>query len=164
MSISKLRFGPISHAHHVLSFAERPRTQQQNFPQPRPAQEEHSAPRTHSQLRLARSHARHARNENEDETKPISRFRVAPRLPLNLRSYADDTIIISQGAREANILLHAIEEESKKYANVLGYNYNSSKWYENSYKVFNKKYEMKLNNKKEKKKNSMLGKIKSLFE
>ena len=55
------------------------------MPQPRPAQEEHSAPRTHSQLRLARSHARHARNENEDETKPISRFRVAFQAPLNLR-------------------------------------------------------------------------------
>ena len=48
-------------------------------------EEEHSAPRTHSQLRLARSHARHARNENEDETKPISRFR----LPLNLRQKGD---------------------------------------------------------------------------
>ena len=29
--------------------------------------------------------------------------------------YADDTMIISQGARGANILLHAIEDESKKY-------------------------------------------------
>ena len=29
-------------------------------------------------------------------------------------------------------------EESKKYAKVLGYNYKSSKWYENSYIVFNK--------------------------
>ena len=61
----------------MLSFAEGPRGTQHNFPPPSPTQEEHSAPRTHSQLRFACSHARHARNENEDETKPISRFRVA---------------------------------------------------------------------------------------
>ena len=32
-------------------------------------------------------------------------------------------------------------DESKKYASLLGYNYQSSKWYEESYKVFNKDYE-----------------------
>ena len=37
------------------------------------------------QLHLARSHACHALYENEDETKPISRIRVAHRLPLSLR-------------------------------------------------------------------------------
>jgi len=30
--------------------------------------------------------------------------------------------------------------ESKKYANLLGYNYQSSEWYEQSYKIFNKEY------------------------
>ena len=35
-------------------------------------------------------------------------------------------------------------EESRKYANLLGYNYQSSQWYENTYKVFNKKYEPKV--------------------
>ena len=30
--------------------------------------------------------------------------------------------------------------ESKKYANTLGYNYQSSDWYKNTYKVFNKNY------------------------
>ena len=33
-----------------------------------------------------------------------------------------------------------LEEEAKKYASILGYNYNSSKWFEQSYKVFNKEY------------------------
>ena len=33
-----------------------------------------------------------------------------------------------------------LEEEAKKYASILGYNYNSSKWFEQSYKVFNKDY------------------------
>ena len=31
-------------------------------------------------------------------------------------------------------------EEAKKYAVLLGYNYQSSKWYKESYRVFNKKY------------------------
>ena len=54
-----------------------------------------------------------------------------------------------------------IEEESKKYANLLGYNYQSSKWYEKSYSVFNKKYKT-LKIKKEE--NSILKRFKSLFE
>ncbi len=57
-------------------------------------------------------------------------------------------------------------EESEKYAKLLGYNYQSSKWYEKSYSVFNKKYEKnkKKRIKKDKKKNnSILKKIKSLL-
>ena len=34
-------------------------------------------------------------------------------------------------------------EESKKYANILGYNYNSSEWFEQAYKVLNKDYKIK---------------------
>ena len=54
-----------------------------------------------------------------------------------------------------------LENESQKYASLLGYNYQSSKWYEKSYKVFNKKYKSKLELKKEKK--SLLKKFKKLF-
>jgi len=36
-----------------------------------------------------------------------------------------------------------LQEESKKYAKVLGYNYNSSEWFEKSYKVLNKDYKIK---------------------
>ena len=53
-------------------------------------------------------------------------------------------------------------EESQKYAKILGYNYNSSKWYEKSYVVFNRKYEKKII-KNEKRKKSFIGKVKSLF-
>ena len=35
-----------------------------------------------------------------------------------------------------------LSDEAKKYANLLGYNYQSSKWYEKSYAVFNKDYEI----------------------
>ena len=57
-------------------------------------------------------------------------------------------------------------DEAKKYAKLLGYNYQSSIWYEKSYIIFDKKYE---ENKKEKikrekeKNNLILKKIKSLF-
>ena len=53
-------------------------------------------------------------------------------------------------------------EEAKKYANVLGYNYQSSKWYEKSYKIFNKKYVKK--SKIKKRKNSIIDNIKSLID
>ena len=39
-------------------------------------------------------------------------------------------------------------DESKKYASLLGYNYQSSRWYEESYKIFNKNYNKKKKNKK----------------
>ena len=34
----------------------------------------------------------------------------------------------------------------KKYANILGYNYNSSEWFQQSYKVLNKDYDLSMNN------------------
>jgi len=56
-------------------------------------------------------------------------------------------------------------EESKKYAALLGYNYQSSTWYEESYKVFNKDYKKILKKrKKQKNKVSTLEKIKSLLK
>ena len=55
-----------------------------------------------------------------------------------------------------------LENESQKYASLLGYNYQSSKWYEESYKIFNREYKSKLELKKEKK--SMLKKFKKLFD
>jgi len=35
-----------------------------------------------------------------------------------------------------------LTEESKKYAKILGYNYNSGQWFEQSYKVLNKDYKI----------------------
>ncbi len=55
-----------------------------------------------------------------------------------------------------------MEEESLKYASLLGYNYNSGKWYEETYKIFNKKYEVIIPESK-KEKSKILSKIKSLF-
>jgi len=56
-------------------------------------------------------------------------------------------------------------DESKKYAALLGYNYQSSEWYKESYKVFNKDYEKIIKKrKKQKNKASTLDKIKSLLK
>ena len=59
-----------------------------------------------------------------------------------------------------------LTDEAQKYAKLLGYNYQSSKWYERSYIVFNEIYEEKQKNNlnKGKKNNIILRKFKSLFE
>ena len=59
-----------------------------------------------------------------------------------------------------------LKKEAEKYAKLLSYNYQSSKWYEKSYAVFDKMYdENKNKNKKEKKKNNtVIKKLKSLFD
>ena len=59
-----------------------------------------------------------------------------------------------------------LKEESKKYAQLLGYNYNSSAWYEKSYALFDKKYKerKKFLKNKEKKSNIVIRKFKSLFD
>lgn len=49
--------------------------------------------------------------------------------------------------------LIGLEDESKKYAKLLGYNYQSSKWYKESYKIFNKNYKPKNKKYKKNKKN-----------
>jgi len=52
-----------------------------------------------------------------------------------------------------------LEEEAKKYAKILGYNYNSSEWFEQSYKVFNKNYKIKDKKDKVKKDSNFFKKI-----
>ncbi|MDA7703781.1 outer membrane protein assembly factor BamD [Candidatus Pelagibacter sp.] len=66
---------------------------------------------------------------------------------------------------EINYRLGLIDE-SKKYANTLGYNYQSSNWYKNSYKVFNKNYRdgVKELQKDKKKKIGLIKRFKGLFE
>ena len=56
-------------------------------------------------------------------------------------------------------------DESKNYAKLLGYNYQSSEWYEESYKIFNNDYQKKISKKRSKKdKNFIIRKFKSLFD
>ena len=85
------------------------------------------------------------------------------------RSITDnyETTIYIEEALHRLVEIHYIiglQDEAKKYANLLGYNYQSSKWYEKSYSIFNKKYEEnKKSNVKKQKNNSILKKFKSLF-
>ena len=58
----------------------------------------------------------------------------------------EKTIYVEEALHRLVELYYTIglENESQKYASLLGYNYQSSKWYEKSYKIFNKKYKTKL--------------------
>ena len=78
-----------------------------------------------------------------------------------------DTTIYVEEALHRLVEIHykiGLIEESKKYAILLGYNYQSSEWYEESYKVFNKDYKKISKRKKEKNKLSTLEKIKSMLK
>jgi len=60
-----------------------------------------------------------------------------------------------------------MKNEAEKYAKLLGYNYQSSKWYERSYNIFNRIYEKeKIKNEKNKKRNNnfLIKKFKYLLD
>ncbi len=81
------------------------------------------------------------------------------RLKIIVKDY-DQTIFIEEALHrlvEINFYL-GLEEEAKKYANILGYNYNSSEWFEQSYKILNKDYKIK-NLSKSKKEKGFIEKI-----
>ena len=77
-----------------------------------------------------------------------------------------DTTIYVEEALHRLVELHykvGLINESKKYAALLGYNYQSSEWYEASYKIINKKYKKnKINNKDQKE--TLVKKFKKLFK
>ena len=81
------------------------------------------------------------------------------RLKIIIKEY-DKTIFVEEALhRLVEIHYHlGLENEANKFASILGYNYNSSEWYKQSYKVLNKDYEidnfkMKEKNKLQKNKN-----------
>ena len=66
------------------------------------------------------------------------------RLKNILKKY-DKTIFVEEALHRL-VELHyhiGLEEEAKKYASILGYNYNSSEWFQQSYKILNKNYEIR---------------------
>ena len=75
----------------------------------------------------------------------------------------DTTIYVEEALHRLVEVYYTIglKNESKKYAQILGYNYKSSRWYENSYSVFYKKYDT--NRIKKEKKKSFTNKVKSIF-
>jgi len=88
----------------------------------------------------------------------INRFRVV------VDNY-DTTIYVEEAIHRLVEIYYiiGIESEARKYANLLGYNYQSSEWYEKSYIVFNKKYKKNTIKDIKKENNSILEKFKSLF-
>ena len=84
----------------------------------------------------------------------------------NVLDNYDDTIFVEEALHrlvEINYKL-GLEEESQKYANILGYNYLSGDWYKKSYKIFNQDYSnIEIDNFKNDKKN-VLKLFKKLFD
>ena len=80
-----------------------------------------------------------------------------------------DTTIYTEEALhrlvEVNYRLGLVDE-SKKYANVLGYNYQSSDWYKNTYKIYNTNYRdgIKELQKDKQKKIGLIKRFKGLFD
>jgi outer membrane protein assembly factor BamD len=83
---------------------------------------------------------------------------------LNVINNYNETIYIEEALYRLVEMYYilGLEAESKKYAQLLGYNYNSSEWYKKSYKLFNASYaekEKKIKNNKSK----IFQKVKSLL-
>ncbi len=82
------------------------------------------------------------------------------RLKLIVENY-DKTVFIEEALhRLVEIHFHiGLENEAKKYASILGYNYNSSEWFNQSYKILNKNYQADINVKSDDKHRNLFEKI-----
>ena len=88
----------------------------------------------------------------------INRFKIV------VNNYG--TTIYVEEALHRLVELHyklGLIDEAKKYASLLGYNYQSSKWYEASYRIVNKDYS-KNKVKKKDDRDTILKKFKNLFK
>ena len=75
----------------------------------------------------------------------IEKWAPAIKRLKNILTNYDQTIFIEEALHrlvEINYYL-GLEKEAKEFAKILGYNYNSSEWYEKSYKILNKDYKIK---------------------
>ncbi len=81
-----------------------------------------------------------------------------------------DTTIYAEEALHRLVEVHytiGLVNEAEKYAQLLGYNYQSSKWYENSYSLFDKTYKKRKKerfNTYKKKTGGLIKKFKTLLE
>ena len=95
--------------------------------------------------------------EREKWIPAINRFKIVA------NNY--DTTIYVEEALHRLVELHykiGLEDDAKNYASLLGYNYQSSEWYDASYKIINKKYSRKkINNNTQE---SILKKFKNIFK
>ncbi len=96
--------------------------------------------------------------EREKWIPAINRFKLV------VNEY-DNTIYIEEALHRL-VEIHykiGLEGEAKKYASLLGYNYRSSQWYEESYKLLNKNYVRKKIDKKDQRE-TILKKFRNLFK
>ena len=101
---------------------------------------------------------RHYQNRNK-WVAAINRFQ-------NVIKNYNQTIFVEEALHrlvEINYKL-GLEDESQKYANILGYNYLSSQWYEKSYKIFNTEYKKKSPTNQNDNKKGVIEKFKKLFD
>ena len=102
--------------------------------------------------------ARHYQKKNK-WIAAINRYKIV------VEKY-DKTIYVEEALHrlvETNFKIGLIDE-SKKYASLLGYNYQTSEWYKKSYKVFNKDYKEIVPKKINKDKKGVIEKFKKLFD
>jgi len=78
----------------------------------------------------------------------------------------DETIYVEEAIHRLVELHYKIGliDESKKYAILLGYNYQSSEWYEETYKILNKDYVKISKDNKKAKEESLIKKFKDLLK
>ena len=89
----------------------------------------------------------------------INRFKV-------VISEYNETIYVEEALHRL-VEIHykiGLELEAKKYANVLGYNYLSSEWYKESYKIFNRDYKEERKKLEKRNKKSIFKKLKTLIQ
>ena len=72
------------------------------------------------------------------------------RLKTVVKDY-DETIFIEEALHRLVEIYYKIGlvDEAKRTAKILGYNYNSSEWYEKSYSILKKEYKIKIDKKDE---------------
>jgi outer membrane protein assembly factor BamD len=85
----------------------------------------------------------------------------------NIIENYEDTIYVEEAIHRVVEIYYklGLENESKKYASILGYNYKSGSWYKETYRIFNQDYKVEEKNisKKDEKK-GIINKFKKLFE
>ena len=84
----------------------------------------------------------------------------------NILNNYDQTIYIEEAIHRL-VEIHykiGLQNEAKKYATLLGYNYQSSEWYEKSYIIFNQDYTKIKPKENLKNKNSIIKRFKTLIQ
>ena len=78
-----------------------------------------------------------------------------------------ETTIYVEEALHRLVELHykiGLENEAKKYAQLLGYNYLSSDWYKSTYKIFNSDYKLAKPKDRKKESSYLIKKYNSIFK